>query len=168
MIVAHDKNFIIGVDGKLPWHFKTDLKFFKETTMNHHVLMGYKTYKEIIERNPHGLPGRKMIVVSRYPISNPNIITIPDYTYQSIQSLHEHVNFNDIYVIGGAYTYYELLPYCDEYIITEIDAAVNTSQAHEVRKIEYSTQNCTSEIINKTVENETMLTFKHYYILKNI
>ena len=39
-IVAIDKNFAIGRDGKLPWHVQADLKHFKETTKGNAVVMG--------------------------------------------------------------------------------------------------------------------------------
>ena len=33
-IIAIAQNFAIGKDGKLPWHYSADLKFFKQTTVN--------------------------------------------------------------------------------------------------------------------------------------
>ena len=36
-IVAVSKNYAIGKDGKLPWHYSADLKFFKETTVGNAV-----------------------------------------------------------------------------------------------------------------------------------
>ena len=44
-IVAIAKNFAIGKDGKLPWYYPADLKFFKQTTTNHAVVMGFNTWK---------------------------------------------------------------------------------------------------------------------------
>ena len=39
-IVAVDQNLAIGKDGKLPWHYAADMKFFKETTLGNTVVMG--------------------------------------------------------------------------------------------------------------------------------
>ena len=47
IIVAFDKNFCIGKDGKMPWHIKEDLQWFKEKTHNHTVVMGKKTFLSI-------------------------------------------------------------------------------------------------------------------------
>ena len=43
-------NRVIGRDGKLPWHLPDDLKFFKQTTLGHPVLMGRKTFESIVKR----------------------------------------------------------------------------------------------------------------------
>ena len=40
---AMDENGIIGHENKLPWRLPEDLKFFKETTMGHPIVMGRKT-----------------------------------------------------------------------------------------------------------------------------
>jgi dihydrofolate reductase len=60
-IVAIAKNFAIGKDGKLPWHYSADLKFFKQTTVNNAVVMGFNTWKSIGKP----LPKRLNIVLSR-------------------------------------------------------------------------------------------------------
>ena len=60
-IVAIARNFAIGRDGKLPWHYSADLKFFKRTTSGHTVVMGFNTWKSIGKP----LPNRLNIVLSR-------------------------------------------------------------------------------------------------------
>ncbi len=42
-IVAADKNRVMGNKGALPWHVPEDLKFFKQTTKEHVLIMGRKT-----------------------------------------------------------------------------------------------------------------------------
>ncbi|MEB0161221.1 dihydrofolate reductase, partial [Pseudomonas sp. AH2 (2023)] len=59
--VAIAQNYAVGKDGKLPWHYPADLKFFKETTLNQTVVMGRKTYESIGKP----LPKRLNIVLSR-------------------------------------------------------------------------------------------------------
>ena len=60
-IVAIAKNYAIGKDGKLPWHYSADLKHFKATTMGQALVMGSNTYRSIGKP----LPGRLNIVLSR-------------------------------------------------------------------------------------------------------
>ena len=60
-IVAVAQNFAIGKNGKLPWHYAADLKFFKETTTNHAIVMGFNTWISIGK----ALPKRLNIVLSR-------------------------------------------------------------------------------------------------------
>ena len=64
MIAAIGRNNELGKNNDLIWHFKEDMKFFKETTMDHKVVMGRKTYESL----PGGLPGREIIVISTRPV----------------------------------------------------------------------------------------------------
>ncbi len=64
IIVAASKNNVIGKDNNLIWHLPKDMKFFKDTTIGHHVIMGRKNFESI----PHKyspLPNRKNIVVTQ-------------------------------------------------------------------------------------------------------
>ena len=63
LIVAMDKNRLIGSNNQLPWHLPADLAFFKRTTMGKPILMGRKTFESI----GRPLPGRQNIVISRNP-----------------------------------------------------------------------------------------------------
>lgn len=60
MISSVGKNRELGKDNNLVWRIPADMRFFKETTMGHTVIMGRNTYESI----SNGLPGRKMIVLS--------------------------------------------------------------------------------------------------------
>ena len=53
IIVAVSENGVIGKDNDLIWHMPTDMKFFKETTKSHHVIMGRKNFESSLE-NIHG------------------------------------------------------------------------------------------------------------------
>jgi dihydrofolate reductase len=46
-ILAMAKNRCIGKDGKLPWHYKEDLQFFKESTNDSLILVGRKTFENL-------------------------------------------------------------------------------------------------------------------------
>ena len=64
LIVAVAENKVIGKDNNLIWHLPKDMRFFKETTLGHHVIMGRKNFESI----PHKyrpLPNRTNIVVTR-------------------------------------------------------------------------------------------------------
>ncbi|MBW3670935.1 MAG: dihydrofolate reductase [Acidobacteria bacterium] len=62
LIAAMSDNHVIGRDGNLPWHLPLDLKWFKERTMGHHLIIGRKTFESFGSRP---LKGREIIVVSR-------------------------------------------------------------------------------------------------------
>ena len=113
MIAAIGKNNELGKDNNLIWHFKEDMKFFKETTMGHIVVMGRKTYESI----PGGLPGREIIVISTRPVDN-NVEVLND-----INIVVDKYKTNDveIFICGGASIYKQFLPYADKLYLTEID-----------------------------------------------
>ena len=64
MICSIGKNRELGKKNGLIWHFKDDMKFFKDTTMNHKAIMGLNTYNSL----PGDLPGRHIIVISFDPV----------------------------------------------------------------------------------------------------
>jgi len=60
IIVSMAKNRVIGRNGGLPWHIPEDIKWFREKTLGHVVIMGRKTFESIGKP----LPGRKNIIIS--------------------------------------------------------------------------------------------------------
>lgn len=118
IILAVDRDFGIGKDNKLLFHLKKDLAHFKKITLNNIVIMGRKTYDSM-----HGsLPNRENIVLTR----NKNLKLDDALVFNKIDGLIEYLNENkkdkDVFVIGGNQIVDLLLDYCDEAIITKIDA----------------------------------------------
>ena len=118
LIAAADKNWGIGYQGGLLCHLSGDLKYFKETTMGHTVVMGRTTLESLPGRK--GLPGRKNIVLSRQQnYGAPGV----DRVVHSLMELTVLLSKDrDAFVIGGAEVYRALLPVCDTCYITRIDA----------------------------------------------
>lgn len=119
-IVAISKNFAIGKDGKLPWHYSADLKFFKESTSGNAVVMGANTWRSI----GRPLPNRLNIVLSR----SGSVETPPDVIRFS--SKKAVINFakdydKNIFVIGGAKTYADLADMIDRWIVTFVPVAID-------------------------------------------
>ena len=74
LIVAHDKNKVIGNGLNIPWDIKGEQKLFKELTENNIVIMGRKTYESIGKKLPDRIniviPGCYLLVLnSCYKIS---------------------------------------------------------------------------------------------------
>ena len=64
LIAAVSRNNVIGKNNNLIWHLPKDMKFFKDTTQGHHVIMGRKNFESI----PHKyspLPNRTNIIITR-------------------------------------------------------------------------------------------------------
>ena len=115
LIAAIGKNNELGKNGDLVWRFREDMKFFKETTMGHPIVMGRKTFESL----PKVLPGRKNIVISTNEIKNNEI-----ELYKSIREfLINYQNFNeDVFIIGGASIYEQFIDIATKMYLTEIDA----------------------------------------------
>lgn len=61
IIAAIGENNELGLDNKLIWHIKEDLKRFKKLTTGHSIIMGRKTFESISK----ALPGRLNIVLTK-------------------------------------------------------------------------------------------------------
>lgn len=119
-IVAIAKNFAIGKDGKLPWHYPADLKHFKATTMGQALVMGSNTYRSIGKP----LPGRLNFVLSR----SAQIDTADNLIF--LRSEKEALDVAkylscDLFVIGGAKTYAEFAKNIDAWIVTHVPFEVD-------------------------------------------
>jgi dihydrofolate reductase len=123
-IVAIAKNYAIGKNGKLPWHYSADLKFFKKTTLNNAIVMGFNTWKSIGKP----LPKRLSIVLSRSrEIENqPNAILMRGK--DEVLALSKYLS-SDVFVIGGAETYKTFAEVIDKWIVTEIPETVKDADA---------------------------------------
>ena len=118
-IVAVDKNGAIGKDGSIPWHYSADVKFFKQQTIGHACVMGYKTWLSL--KKP--LKERLNIVLSRKSEvkPEPNVIVLRDTL--SILTLKKFLAC-DLFIIGGEQIYRAFLPHMDRWIVTQIPVAV--------------------------------------------
>ena len=112
-IVAISKNYAIGKDGKLPWHYSADLKFFKETTTGNAVVMGSNTWRSIGKP----LPNRLNIVLSRSGKTEapPDVMKLS--SVDEVVELSKYLN-RDVFIIGGAKTYVEFADVIDKWIVT--------------------------------------------------
>ena len=115
IIAAIGKNNEIGKKGDLVFHLKGDMRFFRETTKGHTVVMGKTTWGSL----PAKLKNRTNLVVSRdeVPGKPDGVITDLD------QYIKDHQNSKErIFIIGGGSMYKAFLPDAKELYLTEIDA----------------------------------------------
>lgn len=125
-IVCVDENFGIGSNGDLLVHIPEDIQFFKDVTNGNMVIMGRKTY-DSLRIKP--LPNRINYIITS-SVDNKNCLEIrKDYTIcanlETAKMMLEDASFtpHDIYIIGGASIYKELLPYCDKAYVTKVHHA---------------------------------------------
>jgi len=117
MIVAFDENRLIGADNKLPWHFKEDLQYFKEVTTGYDLLMGRLTFESILSYRDQPLPNRHHYVATR----------TADYDFDAVTTVSDIKSFikgypkeKELFIIGGAKIYEQLLPSVDRLYITHV------------------------------------------------
>ena len=115
MIAAIGKDRELGYQNRLLWHLKEDMRFFRDQTLGHPIVMGRKT----LESLPGLLSGRDHYVLSRQSLEVPEGVVV----FHSIPEVLEFAESypDDVMVIGGAKVYEEMLPYADKLILTEID-----------------------------------------------
>jgi dihydrofolate reductase len=118
-IVAVDRQGAIGKGGKLPWHYSADMKFFRETTTGHAVVMGRKTWLTLGKP----LKNRLNIVVSRDQSIEPQESLLVLSDIDSVLSLNDSLA-TDLFVIGGAQIYEAFLPRIERWIVTEVPVTV--------------------------------------------
>lgn len=126
MIAAVDKNWGIGNDNKLLVSIPADMKFFRETTMGHVIVMGRKTLESFPNAKP--LPKRTNIVLTRdekYEKEGAVIVHSTDELFEELKKYET----DDVFVIGGESIYRQLEPFCNTAYITKIDYEY-TADAH--------------------------------------
>lgn len=123
-IAAVDRKGAIGKGGKLPWHYSADMKFFRETTTGHAVVMGRKTWLTIGKP----LKNRLNIVLSRDSNIDPQESLIVFSDIDSMLSFNQSLT-TDLFVIGGAQIYEAFLPHIEKWIITEVPLTVRGADA---------------------------------------
>ncbi|OIN90169.1 hypothetical protein AUJ42_03610 [Candidatus Collierbacteria bacterium CG1_02_44_10] len=118
-IAAIGKNRELGKNGDLVWRIPEDMKFFKEKTTGHPVIMGRKTFESL----PGGaLRNRTNIVVTR----NADYHAARCVVVQTIEDAISEAKKRDqeeIFIIGGGEIYRLALPYTDKLYLTVIDRA---------------------------------------------
>lgn len=97
LIVAIDKNGLMGVNNELPWHLPNDLKYFKKKTLGKPVIMGRNTYESIGK----ALPNRTNIVLSRNPLTFYNDAITVTHIDDAIEIAKLETD-DECFIIGGA------------------------------------------------------------------
>jgi dihydrofolate reductase len=119
LIVAHDRERAIGVDGGLPWHLPDDLKRFKALTLGRPMLMGRRTAESL----GRALPGRRNLVLSRsgrVPFEGMEAVSGIDAAIQRVRD----EGGGELAVIGGGGVFEAPLPIATVLHLTLVDTVV--------------------------------------------
>jgi len=133
VILAHDKEYGIGYQGKLPWHYPEDLKYFQDTTGkgNKNLVCAYDTYKSL----PECVKERVVVIMSTRSISIYGVKVLGNINHNSLQHISED---SDLFVIGGRSLFTEeILLNADSVHVTRINKTYKTdAKIHTLDQVE--------------------------------
>jgi dihydrofolate reductase len=117
LVVAMDRNGVIGRDNRLPWKLPDEMAHFKRVTLGKPVVMGRRTFESL----PKPLPGRKNIVLTRqgdFAAPGCEVVHSLQDAWRAADGVEEAC------VIGGTMLFAETLPTADVLYLTEVQAEV--------------------------------------------
>ncbi len=123
IIAAIGKNNELGKGNMLLWHLPNDMKFFRETTKGHGVIMGRKTFESL----PGLLPNRKNVIITRdtnYKVEGGDVV----HSLEDAMALFKDSD-EEVFVMGGAEIYKQAIEKADKLYITHIDAEKKDADA---------------------------------------
>ena len=128
LIVAVADNYAIGRKNQLLWNLPEDMKYFREQTTGHPVIMGWMTFQSIGRPLP-----RRTIVISIFPWPEaPEKVVVVeslDEAFAAAEKACEGAEDPKCFVMGGAYTYAEAMQTVDALYITHVHDAVEDADA---------------------------------------
>ena len=111
ILVAHDKQRVIGYQNQLPWHLPNDLKHVKQLSTGHSLVMGRKTFESIGKP----LPNRRNVVLTNNH----------SFKHEGVDVIHSIEEINDIpgqvFIFGGQTLFEEMIDKVDDMYITVVD-----------------------------------------------
>ncbi len=117
IIVAKAENNVIGKDNDLVWYLPADLKYFKQTTSGHYVIMGRKTFESFGKP----LPNRTHIIITRnkeFKYPGVHVVHSLDEAIEMAKQSREE----EVFVLGGAEIYRQSMDKVDRLYVTEVKA----------------------------------------------
>jgi dihydrofolate reductase len=140
LIAAMGRNREIGKDNTLMWRLPNDMKFFRETTEGHHVLMGRKNYESIPEAF-RPFKNRVNLVLSRnLNFEAPGCVLFNELG-RAVRYAQDGAE-SELFIIGGEQIYQLALDegFVTTIYLTEVEGDFPGAEAHfpEFDKLEYT------------------------------
>ena len=118
-IVAVAENGVIGKDNDIPWRLSNDLKYFKRTTLDHHIIMGRINFLSI----GRPLPKRTNVIITRNLFYAVDGCLIAHSVEEALQIAFDNGE-EEAFIIGGAKIYELSMPFWDRLYFTRVHAEV--------------------------------------------
>ncbi len=116
LLLAMNRNHVIGSNNDLPWHLPDDLRYFKEKTMGNTIIMGRKTFTSI----GRALPKRRNVVITRSDIEFPEGVEVI-HDFETVKKWNDDHPEEEFFIIGGGEVFKQALPIADHLYITWIN-----------------------------------------------
>jgi len=120
--VAMAENRAIGRGGDLPWHLRSDMKFFRKVTMGKPIIMGRRTFKSL----PRVLDGRLNVVLTRNAAFEAPGAIMAYNLEEALDVARKDAaksGVDEIMIIGGEDVFREVLPQTGRIYLTEVHAS---------------------------------------------
>lgn len=119
--MAKAENGAIGRGGELPWHLRSDMRYFRSLTMGKPIVMGRLTFASL----GRALDGRVNIVLTRNAaFEAPGAIMA--YNLEEALDVARRAaaktGVDEIMIIGGEDVFREVLPLASRIYLTEVHA----------------------------------------------
>jgi len=114
-IVAATENWVIGKGNEIPWYLSNDFKYFKRTTMGHHIIMGRHTYLSI----GRPLPKRTNVIITRNPFYAVNNCLVTHSIHEALELALDNGE-TEAFIIGGGSVYEHAMQYLDKIYLTVV------------------------------------------------
>lgn len=115
IVVAADEQNGIGINNRLPWRLSADLKYFRQLTTGHHIIMGRNTFESIGKP----LPDRINIVLStRDDVKAQGVIVVKNLS-EALQ-IAQASGEKECMIIGGAQIYRQAIGLTDRIYMTRV------------------------------------------------
>ncbi|MBR1796168.1 dihydrofolate reductase [Candidatus Saccharibacteria bacterium] len=170
LIASIGKNGELGQNGDLVWRSKADLKYFRETTTGHPILMGSRTFASL----PKLLPGRQHLVVTRearpeffekHHLAEDTPVKLIHDLGEVLEDYHAEEEEDELFIVGGGTIYRQTISQCDKLYLTEIDKSFPGADTFfpEFDKAKY-----TREVVGSGEDNGTKYEFVIYTLKERL
>ena len=163
IIAAIGKNYELGKANKLLWDLPADMKYFREKTAGHTVIMGRKTFESI----GYPLPKRRNIVITRGPNYDKDGIETTSSLENALKLFPKKEGQpknkeEEIFIIGGAEVYKQAINVADKLYITHVDEMFTDADTYFPEITPDVWNEISSEKHNPDPENKIGYTFSVY------
>lgn len=119
-IVAMSQNRVIGKHNKIPWYLPADLKYFKRTTIDHHIILGRKCYESI----GRPLPKRTNIIITRNKAFEAEGCVVVNSIEDALRYSRNQEQ-SEVFIVGGGQIYEQSMKLWDRLYLTEVETEVD-------------------------------------------